>query len=313
MSFAHKPVLYDETIAALRVKAGGIFVDCTVGGGGHSAGLLALSGPNGIVVGIDRDSEAIQAATEALRRYGSRFLPVHGNYRHLDDILFDLDIAAVDGFLFDLGVSSPQLDVPERGFSYQHDAPLDMRMDSTQKTTAYHLVNGLTEHELADIIRRYGEERWAERIARFIVERRKEEPIGTTGQLVETIKAAIPVRARRSGPHPARRTFQALRIAVNDELGALEEAINKAVHFLQPGGRIAIISFHSLEDRIVKQTFHALQRGCTCPPDFPVCTCGKKPQVRVITRRPITPGEIELRDNPRARSAKLRVAEKVGA
>ena len=311
MSFAHKPVLYEETISSLNVQPGGIYVDCTLGGGGHSAGLIANSGPNGLVIGIDTDREAIKAATQALRTYGNRFLAVEGNFRRLDEILTRLRIAAVDGFLFDLGVSSHQFDTPERGFSYRHDAPLDMRMDRRQKTTAYHLVNGLTAGELADIIRRYGEERWAQRIADFIVEYRQKKPIETTGELVEIIKSAIPASARRTGPHPARRTFQALRIAVNDELGAIEEAIDKAVEFLRPGGRIAVITFHSLEDRIVKRAFQSMHRGCTCPPELPVCVCGKSPRARLVNRKPITPSNQEVLENPRARSAKLRVMEKL--
>lgn len=311
VEFAHKPVLAEEVLEQLRPRDGGIYVDCTVGGGGHAGAILRASSPRGRLIGLDQDPEALEAAARHLSLYGSRVELIRANFADLGRVLEGYGIAAVDGVLFDLGVSSPQLDEPERGFTYREDAPLDMRMDPSRPTTAYHLVNGLTEKELLDIIQRYGEERWAGRIARFIVEARERERIETTGRLVEIIKAAIPAGARRKGPHPARRTFQALRIAVNDELGSLERGLVQAVRFLKPGGRVGVISFHSLEDRIVKQFFRQEEKGCVCPPEQPVCTCGRRPTLRVLTRRPITAKETEVDENPRARSAKLRVAERL--
>jgi len=310
LEFRHVSVLLEETIAGLKVKPDGIYVDCTLGGGGHSQAILERLGSKGVLIGIDQDLEAIQTARQRLINYPARFEAVHANYKELTKIVNEIGYLAVDGVLFDLGVSSYQLDNAERGFSYKQDAPLDMRMDQTNPLTAEDLVNNLSEDELADIIWRYGEERWAKRIAKFIVERRTIKPIKTTGQLVDIIKAAIPAGARREGPHPAKRTFQALRIEVNKELEVLEKALEDAAKLLNKGGRIAVITFHSLEDRVVKEKFKELAKGCECPPSFPVCVCGKKPTLRVITKKPVVPSAEEIEANPRARSSKLRIGEK---
>lgn len=306
-AFQHTTVLKTETVDGLSVREGGLYVDMTLGGGGHSEEILRRGGN---VIGIDQDSAALSAAGERLRRYGDRFRAVKRNFRELKSVLSELGIAEVDGVLMDLGVSSPQLDDAERGFSYMQDAPLDMRMDRENAFSAYEVVNDLPENELADIIRDYGEERWAKRIAEFIAKARKEKPVATTGELVQIIKAAVPKGARRDGPHPAKRTFQAIRIAVNSELDVLETALTDAIEAVRTGGRISVITFHSLEDRIVKNTFQTAAAGCICPKEYPVCVCGKTPTVRVITRKPVLPGEEELTENPRARSAKLRIAEK---
>lgn len=311
MEFNHQTVLLQETINLLDPKPGGIYIDATLGGGGHAAAICERIGPTGRLIGIDQDETALQAAAERLQRYQDRLTLVRRNFKEIGVISRELGISAIDGAVFDLGVSSPQLDMPERGFSYQHDAPLDMRMDRRQTIDARYLVNHLPEEELVRIIRDYGEERWAKRIAEFIVQARQKKAIDTTGQLTEIIKAAIPAAARREGPHPAKRTFQALRIAVNNELAILPETLEQTVDLLKPGGRIAVITFHSLEDRIVKQTFQNLMRGCTCPPGLPVCLCGKKPVLQAITRKPVTAGAAELARNPRARSAKLRVVERL--
>lgn len=313
MEFAHTPVLLREIIHYLKPRPGGFYIDCTVGGGGHSREILRLCQPGGFVLGIDQDDAALAAAEKNLRAVGSSFRLVKSNFVHLAEIVAREVGKPADGILFDLGVSSYQLDAEERGFSYRYDAPLDMRMDPQRETTAADLVNNLEEKELARIIRQYGEERFAAEIARAIVTARRKEPITTTGQLVEIVKRAIPAPARRTGPHPARRTFQALRIAVNEELTVLEKALEQAVAVLKPGGRVAVISFHSLEDRIVKNFFSSMAAGCICPPRLPVCTCGKKPQLKVITKGAVIPGAEEVAANPRARSAKLRVAEKLAA
>jgi len=310
MEFHHVPVLLKETLELLAVKPDGIYVDCTLGGGGHSEAILKKLEAKGLLIGIDQDKDAINATSQRLAVYGSKFKAVHAHYSQLARILAAHDVRGIDGVLFDLGVSSYQLDAGERGFSYMHDAPLDMRMDRSRNTSAKELVNCLSEEELARVIWEYGEERWAKRIAQFIIQKRKQAPIETTGQLVEVIKAAIPAGARREGPHPAKRTFQALRIAVNQELEVLKNTIEQAVHFLHPGGRIAIITFHSLEDRIVKEIFRKLARGCTCPPGFPVCVCGKEPVIDILTKKPVVASPLELKVNPRARSAKLRAAVK---
>ncbi len=310
--FLHQPVLLEEVLAWLNPKSGGTYVDCTVGGGGHSAAILESSGPDGRLIGLDQDPHALEAAARRLASYGKRVTLVRENFIHLPRVLAELGIPAVNGILFDLGVSSPQLDVPERGFSYLHEGPLDMRMDPSLHRTAADLINNLGEKELAGIIARYGEERWAKKIASFIVRKRQHQPIKTTSQLVEVIKEAIPAKSRRSGPHPARRTFQALRIAVNRELEILPEALRQAVDLLLPEGRILVITFHSLEDRIVKNVFRQLASPCVCPPRFPRCVCGQKPLLRVLTPRGVLPSEREVNLNPRARSARLRVAEKSG-
>lgn len=308
MKFIHKSVLYDESLEFLNCEPGDIVVDGTLGGGGHASGILDRIIPGGKLIGIDRDPQALKHTTEKLSGFGDAFIPVHGNFANLGSILKELDICSIDGMLLDIGVSSPQLDNVERGFTYMEDAPLDMRMNPEQDFSAYDVVNDYSQAELMEIIRSYGEERWASRIAEFIVANR---PIETTGQLVEIIKAAIPAGARRKGPHPAKRTFQAIRIEVNGELDALAKGIEEGVEALRPGGRLCIISFHSLEDRIVKQTFRRLEDPCICAKDAPICICGLEPSVKIITRRPVVADKSELEVNPRARSAKLRVCEKV--
>lgn len=313
MTFEHKPVLLNECIEYLNIRADGIYVDATVGGAGHSSEILKRLGPEGLLIGIDQDAEAIEAAGQRLGKVETegRYVLYHTNFENIRGILEKQKINSVDGVLMDLGVSSHQLDEGERGFSYQHDAPLDMRMDKSTERDAAWVVNNLSREELTRIIREYGEEKWAPRIAEFIVKYRDIQKISTTGQLAEIVKAAIPAAARRTGPHPARRTFQAIRIAVNRELEVLEKALNETINLLNPGGRLAVITFHSLEDRIVKQTFRDRAQGCICPPDFPECVCGRKPEIRIITRKPVTASQSELEENPRARSAKLRVAEKI--
>ena len=310
MDYTHEPVLLNECLEALAIRPEGTYVDGTLGRAGH-ARCLAARLTAGRLIAIDRDRAALDAAPARFGELMDRVTLVHGNFRDLPDILDRLGIPAADGMLFDLGVSSPQLDDAARGFSYQHDAPLDMRMDQTAALTAADVVNTWDEGALKDILWRYGEERYAGPIAAAIVRARGQAPIGTTAQLVDIIRSAMPAAALREKQHPAKRTFQAIRIAVNDELGAEEELLQNAVSRLKPGGRLAVISFHSLEDRIVKTAFAAAARGCICPPDFPVCVCGRKPQIRLVTRKPVTASEEELTRNPRARSAKLRVAEKI--
>ena len=307
--YGHKPVLLAECLEALAICPDGIYVDGTLGRAGHSLEILRRL-TSGRLIGIDQDSAAIDAARERLAPFADRTTLVHGNFRELADILRDLHVSAVDGMLFDLGVSSPQLDEPQRGFSYMHDAPLDMRMDTCAPLDAREVVNTWSGEELRRILYEYGEERYSSRIAGAIVHHREEHPIETTGELVEIIRSAMPASALREKQHPAKRTFQAIRIAVNGELDALSPMLEAAVGNLRPGGRLAVITFHSLEDRTVKQSLRALATGCTCPPEFPVCVCGKKPKLKLITRKPITAGGTELEENPRARSAKLRVAER---
>ncbi|SCJ66024.1 Ribosomal RNA small subunit methyltransferase H [uncultured Clostridium sp.] len=309
--FTHVTVLLQEAVEALQVKPGGVYLDGTLGGGGHTEAILRQSGPDGVVYGIDRDRDALRAAGERLAAFGERLKPLHGNFHDAKALLAAQGVAQLDGAVLDLGVSSYQFDEGERGFSFQEDAYLDMRMDQSCGRTAADLCNTLSGEELTRIIRDYGEERWAARIAAFILQAREKKPVETTGELVSIIKAAIPKGARRDGPHPARRTFQALRIAVNDELEPLSQALEELVSLLAPGGRLAVITFHSLEDRIVKQTFKRLQNPCTCPPKAPVCTCGKLPVAQVVTRKPILPSLAEVEQNPRSRSAKLRVAQKL--
>ena len=316
MEFEHVPVLYNEVMDALNIRPGGMYVDGTVGGGGHSSGICERLGGSGTLIAVDRDREALEAAQKRLEGYSCEKRFIHANYSDTELIASaaaEISGAGggVDGILLDLGVSSYQLDNEERGFSYMHDAPMDMRMNEDDNFTAYDVVNGYSEAELARIIKEYGEERWAARISQFIVRERKAGPIKSTGQLTEIIKSAIPAKARRTGPHPAKRTFQAIRIEVNDELGHLRDAVAKLPDLLNSGGRIAIITFHSLEDRIVKQEFERRLDPCTCPKEFPVCVCGKVADVRRVTRKPIGPSEEELEVNPRSRSAKLRVLEKL--
>ena len=310
MNFAHEPVVLQESIEALNLKPNGVYVDCTLGGAGHSLAILATE-PTISLIGIDQDPAALERAQHRLQHHKERVTLVHGNFRDIAQILAERGVEKVDGILMDIGVSSPQLDEGERGFSYHYDAPLDMRMNPANPVDARDLVNTLPEHELAQIIFEYGEERWAKRIAQFIVEHRAKEPIETTGQLVQVIKNAVPARARQKGPHPARRTFQALRIAVNDELGALRSALEQSIDLLKVGGRIAVITFHSLEDRIVKEFFNSCLGRCTCPPDLPVCVCNPKTTLKLVNSKPIVPSPAELAKNPRARSAKLRAAERV--
>ncbi|MGG4453393.1 16S rRNA (cytosine(1402)-N(4))-methyltransferase RsmH [Brevibacillus porteri] len=311
LSFHHVTVLMDEAVAGLNIRPGGIYVDCTLGGAGHSSLIASKLTEGGRLIAIDQDDWALDNARERLASYMDRVTLVKSNFRHIKDIVRDLGLAGVDGILFDLGVSSPQLDEGERGFSYNADAPLDMRMDQQAPLSAYDIINEWDEEEIAKIIWLYGEEKFSRRIARQIVQQRKKQPIQTTGELVELIKEGIPAAARRTGPHPAKRTFQAIRIAVNDELDAFKEAVVDAIEVLNPEGRVSVITFHSLEDRICKQIYQDFSKGCTCPPAFPICTCGNEAVVKVITKKPILPSEEELEANKRARSAKLRVAEKL--
>ena len=308
--FSHTSVLLYECIEALNIRDGFTYVDCTAGGGGHSLEIARRMGKNSRLICFDRDKSAIAAASERLSDFSDRVTFINDNFTSLEAVLNDLRIENLGGVLADLGCSSHQFDTPERGFSYMHDAPLDMRMDVSSPLSAYEVVNGYDENRLKKIIYDYGEERFAPRIASTIVARRALGPIKTTGELSDIIKSAIPAAKRIDGPHPAKRTFQAIRIEVNSELDAIEPLINSASRALVSGGRLAIISFHSLEDRIVKQAYKTLASGCSCPKDFPVCVCGKKPVIKEITRKPILPTDAELEENPRARSAKLRVAEK---
>ena len=311
MAFGHKPVLLDECLDALAIRPDGVYVDGTLGRAGHSLEIAKRLTKGGRLICLDRDETAIEAAKLRLADYMDRVTLVHSNFSRVDEVLRELGVAGADGMLFDLGVSSPQLDEAQRGFSYMHDAPLDMRMDQSAALTARDVVNDWGYEELRRILFEYGEERYAPAIARAIVKHRQEAPIETTAQLVEIIRGAMPPAALREKQHPAKRSFQAIRIAVNDELGELPPMLKAAAELLNPGGRLAVISFHSLEDRIIKKTLQELSTGCTCPPNFPVCVCGKKPKMKLISRKPITAGEAELVYNPRARSAKLRVAEKL--
>lgn len=310
MEFHHVTVLLNETVENVLTNPEGIYVDCTLGGAGHSRLLLEKLSPNARLIGFDQDPKAIANAKDLLKD-DLRVQLVNKNFEHLESTLKDLGISSVQGILFDLGVSSPQLDEAERGFSYMQDAELDMRMNPNHPFTAKVLVNEWSQERIAEVIWKYGEEKWSKRIAEFIVKAREERPLETTGELVELIKKAIPAGARREGPHPAKRTFQALRIAVNDELGVLERAFDQVIRCLAPGGRVAVITFHSLEDRIVKEKMQSWLGRCTCPPAFPVCQCGAKPLAQVLTRKPILPSKKEIEENPRSRSAKLRVAEKL--
>ena len=312
MEFSHQSVLLTECVEGLHIRSDGIYVDGTLGGAGHSL-EIAKRLERGRLIGVDRDEIALAAAKQRLEPYLDRVTLVHGNFRELPSILGELGLSVVDGMLFDLGVSSPQLDDGDRGFSYMADAPLDMRMDRGDSLTAYTVVNTWPREELRRILSQYGEERYAPRIAAAIDRRRQEKPIETTLELSELIRSAMPASALREKQHPAKRSFQAIRIAVNDELGALRELMDSAVDLLRPGGRLAVITFHSLEDRMVKTAMNDAARGCICPPDFPVCVCGRTPRVRVLTKKPIVSGEKELGENPRARSAKLRICEKLCA
>ena len=309
MEYTHKSVLLDECIEALKIRPDGIYVDGTLGRAGHSREIVQKL-TTGRLICIDRDMAAIDAAKERLAPWMERVTLVHGNFADLGEVLQEMNVTGVDGMLFDLGVSSPQLDDASRGFSYMQDAPLDMRMDKTAALTAYEVVNAWSYEELRRILFEYGEERYAPAIAKAIVRARETRPVETTLELVDLIKSAMPPAALREKQHPAKRSFQAIRIAVNGELDALPPMLKSATEALNPGGRLAVITFHSLEDRIVKRAMQDMARGCTCPPEFPVCICGKKPKLKLLTRKPIVSGEAELEENPRARSAKLRVAEK---
>ncbi|WP_296096163.1 16S rRNA (cytosine(1402)-N(4))-methyltransferase RsmH [Dialister sp.] len=310
MEFHHTTVLLNEMIDSVLTDPHGIYVDCTLGGGGHSFALSQKLADDALLIGIDQDQEAIDAAGERLKDTKCRHLFVRDNFSHMDSILASLHLDKVDGFIFDLGVSSHQLDDGERGFSYMNNGKLDMRMDQRNPLTAYTIVNTYEEDDLARIIKEYGEERWARRIAKFIVEFREKKPIETTEDLVNVIKAAIPAHARRNGPHPAKRTFQAIRIEVNNELGILKDTMEACVNHLNVGGRLGVITFQSLEDRIIKRTFREMERDCICPPDLPVCVCHHHRTVKSCGK-PIKPSEKEIEENPRARSAVLRVVERV--
>jgi 16S rRNA (cytosine1402-N4)-methyltransferase len=315
--FHHITVLKNESVEGLNIHPDGIYVDCTLGGAGHSELIASSLNSTGRLIAIDQDDTAIKHAKQRLEPYLDRVTFVKSNFSHLEEVLREQQVALsdeglpqVDGILFDLGVSSPQLDEADRGFSYNHDAGLDMRMDRSQTLTAHDIVNHWDEQAIAKILFEYGEEKFSRRIAGRIVQHRQEKPIETTGELVEIIKEGIPAAARRTGPHPAKRSFQAIRIAVNDELGVFEDALDQAVRCLKPGGRIAVITFHSLEDRICKHFFAKFVERCTCPPNFPMCVCQKNGELRLVNRKPIGPSEEELEHNSRARSAKLRIAEK---
>ncbi len=311
MAFEHKSVLLYETVDSLNIRPDGIYVDGTLGGGGHAYEVCSRLGQGGRLIGIDQDADAIAAATERLKPFENKVTVVRSNYENIASVLHDLGIEKVDGIYLDLGVSSYQLDTASRGFTYREDAPLDMRMDQRGTQTAADIVNTYSEMELYRIIRDYGEDRFAKNIAKHIVRKRQEKPYETTGELIETIKAAIPAKIRATGGHPAKRTFQAIRIELNHELDVLNRSIDTMIDLLNPGGRLSIITFHSLEDRIVKKRFRDNENPCICPPEFPVCMCGKKSKGTVITRKPIVPGEEELEYNKRSKSSKLRVFERV--
>ena len=309
MEFKHYSVLLKESVDYLNINENGVYADATLGGGGHSYEILSRGAKK--LIGIDQDRDAISAASKRLEGFGDKLITVNRNFSEIKEILDELGIDKIDGAVMDLGVSSYQLDNAERGFSYMHDAPLDMRMNRDNPKSAYDVVNGYSEGELTKIFYEYGEEKWSARIAKFIVEKRNEQEIKTTGELTEIIKAAIPKAARMEGGHPAKRVFQAIRIEVNGELEILKQAVSDFVDALKPGGALSVITFHSLEDRIVKKTFKELAQGCTCPKNFPVCVCGKTPAVKVLTTKPILPSEKELDENSRSKSAKLRVVVKL--
>lgn len=313
LNFQHTPVLLNEALEYLEPKQGGVYIDGTLGGAGHSVEIAKRIIPKGVLIGIDQDSNAIKASEKRLDAYKENVIIVHDNFRNIKTIAEGFGYKEVDGVLLDIGVSSYQLDEEERGFSYMHDGPLDMRMDRDRDYNASDIVNNASESELTRIFRDYGEEKWASRIAGFITEERKSGRIDTTFKLIDIVKKAIPAAARREGGHPAKRTFQALRIAVNDELDALKQTVESAAEILKPGGRLVVITFHSLEDRIVKTFFKNMEKPCICPPQLPICVCGKEPLLKVITKKPVTAGEEELLTNPRSKSAKLRAAERVSS
>ena len=310
MDFKHISVLLEESVQNLDINKDGIYVDCTMGGGGHSELIVSKLSPQGRLVGIDRDTEALNASKKRLSSYNNVDY-IHNNFHNIKQVLDELNIKEVDGIIADLGVSSYQLDNKQRGFSYMEDARLDMRMDASSELDAYKVINTYSEEKLAEIIFKYGEEKFSRKIAKIIVERRKEKPVETTLELVEIIKKAIPEKFRQKGSHPAKRTFQAIRIEVNSELEPLSDAIEDMFSCLKKGGRLSVITFHSLEDRIVKQKYNDLCKGCTCPPDFPICVCGNKPKGKLVTRKPVLPSDEECEYNKRSKSAKLRVIEKL--
>jgi len=310
MDFKHISVLLEESVQNLDIKKDGIYVDCTMGGGGHSELIVSKLSPKGRLIGIDRDTEALDASKKRLSSYNNVDY-VHNNFHNIKQVLDELNIKEVDGVIADLGVSSYQLDNKQRGFSYMEDARLDMRMDATSELDAYKVVNTYSEEKLAEIIFKYGEEKFSRKIAKIIVEKRNEKPVETTLELVEIIKKAIPEKFRQKGSHPAKRTFQAIRIEVNSELEPLSDAIEDMFSCLKKGGRLSVITFHSLEDRIVKLKYNDLCKGCTCPPDFPICVCGNKPKGKLVTRKPVLPSDKECEYNKRSKSAKLRVIEKL--
>ncbi|OQB24620.1 MAG: Ribosomal RNA small subunit methyltransferase H [Firmicutes bacterium ADurb.Bin182] len=309
--YSHTPIMPGEVLQLLKPEKGGLFVDCTLGGGGHAEAILSVLPEGSRLIGIDRDRDAIEAASCRLKKFGTSFIPVRGNFFNIKKLMESLKIESVDGILMDLGVSSYQLDNPQRGFSYHADAPLDMRMDASQAFSAFDVVNGYPKTELIRIIRNYGEERFASRIAERIIGQREIRPIKSTAELSDIIKSAVPGSSRWDGTHPARRTFQAIRIEVNDELAGLENALRDSEHLLNRFGRMVVITFHSLEDRIVKQTFRSFENPCICSPDAPVCVCGRKATSRTVNKKPVTAGEEEIKINPRSRSAKLRAIEKL--
>ncbi len=309
--FKHITVLLNESVDALNIKPNGVYVDCTAGGGGHSLEIAKRLSGNGRLICIDRDTAALEACKERLKDYMDKVTLVHARFSEIKSVLAQLGIEGIDGALMDLGVSSYQIDTAERGFSFRFDAPLDMRMDREAHLSAYEIVNNYTQQEIADILWRFGEEKFSRKIAERIVKARQESPIETTGQLVEVIKSAMPGFAKREDQHPAKRSFQALRIAVNEELAEVTQAVNEIPKLLNKDGRIAIISFHSLEDRIVKTAFNELSLKCSCPPDFPVCVCNRQPILEVVTRKPILPTPLQITENRRAASAKLRVAKRI--
>lgn len=310
MNFEHVSVLLNETVDGLDIKPDGIYVDGTLGGGGHSEEILKRL-DSGVLIGIDQDENALKAASDRLKEYGDKFIPVRDNFSNIKEVLKRLDIEKIDGMMMDLGVSSHQLDEADRGFSYRFDAPLDMRMDQRSDLDAYKVVNTYSEDELNRILKEYGEENWARRIAIFICEQREEKPLETTQELVDVVFRAIPANARREGGHPAKRTFQAIRIEVNGELEIIKRTIEDITSVLNKNGRISIITFHSLEDRLVKQTYKTLATGCICPPEIPMCVCNNQPKLKIITRKPILPSQTELEVNKRSKSAKLRVAKRI--
>lgn len=311
MEFKHETVLLHETVENLNIDPSGVYVDGTLGGGGHSELICSKLSEEGLLIGIDQDEEALVSAQKRLKKHSNRFEFINSNFSNIKEVLDEIHRDKINGIVLDLGVSSYQLDNRERGFSYMQDAELDMRMDRKKSLTAREVVNTYSEKELQRIIKLYGEEKWSSRIAKFIVDGRGEKEIKTTGELVDIIKKAIPAGARRNGPHPAKRTFQAIRIEVNNELDILERTVKDISQVLEAGGRICIITFHSLEDRIIKNVYRELATGCICPRELPICQCNEEPVLKIITRKPIYPSDIEMSNNPRARSAKLRVAEKI--